>query len=183
MENMETDYEISRLGGRRAYETYKLESFQPKSDQQKQALEYCTNFDPKSDNMMLIGPAGTGKTHLAVGTARKFSSDVWKPMEISRHLRASENAEDEHKRIRNLIDWPCIVIDDLGVEKCTEWLTVLLFEIIDGRYQAMSGGLIITANVGLDGLAQRLGDDRISSRLAQMCKRFTFTGHKDQRTK
>lgn len=175
--------EILRLGGLRAYETYKLDLFKPKSEAQNVALEACRSFDPKADNLMLIGPAGTGKTHLAVGAARKFHGVVWKPMEIARKVRAQEGAEKESKVIGNLIECPAIVIDDLGVEKPTEWLTVLLFEIVDGRYQSMRGGLIITANVGLDGLAQRLGDDRISSRLAQMCKRFSFAGVDDARIK
>ena len=171
---------IIHLGGLRAYETYNFENFK-ENEKNKYAISLCREYDPKKDNLLLYGPAGSGKSHLAVATARQFNGIVYKPMEISRELRAARDADKELEIINRFVRYPMLVIDDLGVEKATEFLTVLLFEIIDGRYQAMKGGLIITSNVGLDGLSARLSDDRISSRLSEMCVKVSLNGSKDYR--
>ena len=77
---------------------------------------------------------------------------------------------------------PVLVIDDLGIGRDTEFAFQTLYEIVDGRYMAMKGGLIVTSNLSLDDLAAKLGDDRIPSRLASMCKVIRMTGA-DKRVK
>lgn len=169
-----------RLGGRRAYEDFTAERFKP-SEATQPALDACTAFNPGSDNIYLYGPTGTGKSHLATVAARKYRDPlVTKPVNIIRRIRACESAEGERDVILRCAGEKVLLIDDLGVGRDTEFAVTTIYEIIDGRYQAKSGGLIVTSNLSLDALAQKLGDDRIPSRLAQMCRVFSLTG-KDHR--
>lgn len=166
----------SQLGGRRALDEFTVEKFNP-SDGTRSAFDACRSFNPDTDNIYIHGPTGTGKTHLATIAVRQHRHPhVTKPINITRHIRSCESARDEHDAIRWYVDERILLVDDLGVGKDTEFAVTTIYEIIDGRYRAMSGGLIITSNLSLDALAQKLGDDRIPSRLAQMCRVFFISG-------
>ena len=71
-----------------------------------------------------------------------------------------------------------MVLDDLGVEKTTDWSLQTLYAIIDHRYRNMKK-TIITSNLNLNELSDKLGD-RIASRIAGMCKTIEIKG-KDRR--
>lgn len=179
---MDKERYAQQWGGIRALETYRLDTFMPSSVTQS-AFDFCKAFDAAHDNLYLCGPCGSGKSHLAVGTARRFNGNVWKTTEISRFLRKQESANDEETAIASIAKESVLVIDDIGIEKPTEYMIISLQEIFDMRYQYMPGGLIVTSNLSLDGLAARLCDDHIPSRLAGMCKVFNLKGEPDHRIK
>ena len=177
----ERDQEI--FGGERAFRDYRLETFKP-SEKTAAAFAAAKDFSKTIDNLYFFGPAGTGKTHLAIATARTAPVRYFltiKPMELARRVRAEESASGEGRVIRRYAEAPVLVIDDLGIEKMTEFMASVLYEVIDWRYMNQPSGLIVTSNIGLDGLAARVGDDRIPSRLAQMTKRHSFVGEQDHR--
>ena len=89
---------------------------------------------------------------------------------ICRALRSADNARAEQEIMSRYSKIPVLGIDDIGIEKHTEFVIGVIYEIIDYRYMNRPGGLIVTSNLSLSELAQKLGDDRIPSRLAQMCK-------------
>jgi DNA replication protein DnaC len=163
------------LGGVRSRDEFTRENFTV-TDKNKNAFESCDAFKPKTDNLYLFGATGTGKSHLAIIAARKFwrGALVVKPSEIFRKIRACDGAEEEVSTIGGYAWQEVLVIDDLGVGKDTEFAVTSMYEIIDRRYQLMSGGLIVATNLSPDELAKKLGDDRIPSRLAQMCRGHIF---------
>lgn len=180
-------YQSELLGGRRSLDTYTVEKFRSTSNTQG-AFDFAKSFNYKTDNLYLFGPTGSGKSHLAAIAARKmFEVKVYSPlktisqMDISRTLRACKDAEKEIEVIKELQEVRTLVIEDLGVAKDTEFMMSTLYEIINSRYQNRPGGLIVTSNLSLGDLAKKFNDDRIPSRLAQMCKIFDFTGEKDRR--
>ena len=169
------------LGGIRAFETYTLERFK-QTPANAAAFKALADFNPRKDNIFLAGTVGTGKTHLAVAGARANLPRVafLRQAELSREVRGARDAEQEGEIIRGWASVPVLILDDLGAAKDTEFMVGLLYEIIDWRYMNRPGGLIVTSNRTLDQLAEKLGDDRIPSRLAQMCKVLKMTG-KDHR--
>ena len=175
--------EIDALGGIKAYEEYKLESFKPNTNTQA-AYDAAAAF-ALDRSLFFFGPAGTGKTHLAIAAARKFEgARVVKPMALSREVRMAQDqdgAAGEDRVIKKYSTASPLVIDDLGVAKSTDYSVAVLYEIIDRRCLDRRGGLIVTSNMGLNGLAQKLGDDRTASRLSAMCDRFSFIGEHDHR--
>lgn len=62
-----------------------------------------------------------------------------------------------------------LVLDDLGVEKSTDWSFQALYALISFRYDNMLP-TIFTSNLSLSELAEGLKDDRISSRIEHMCE-------------
>lgn len=166
------EVDIARLGGLMAYEDFTLARY----DNEK-AIRACDGF-PEC-NLYIYGPAGTGKTHLATGVARQFpAASVLKPQRIYRIIRGNgrQSADQEQASINRLVRQPILVIDDLGVDKRTDYSVSTLYEIIDGRIMAKKRGLIVTSNLSLDALAERLGDDRIASRLAGACRIVEIAG-------
>ena len=167
------------LGGERAYSTFTLDAWKP-------AFSVPAEF-PQNLSLYLHGPTGTGKTHLATAIGRaavKFPGliRVRKPSEIYRRVRACEDAAGEIEAVEAFVNSTVLVIDDLGIGRDTEFAFQTLYEIVDGRYMAMVGGLIVTSNLSLNELSAKLGDDRIPSRLASMC-RVIHTAGSDKRVK
>jgi DNA replication protein DnaC len=75
---------------------------------------------------------------------------------------------------------PILFLDDLGSENPTDWVRSTLFILINRRYEN-NLKTYVTSNFSLGELAVHL-DDRISSRLAEMCIGFKMTGD-DRRLK
>ena len=156
------------LGGLRAVSEFTLEKFRG-----KKAIEMCTDFPKQS--LYIFGPTGSGKTHLATGLIRRLGGIVRKPTGILRELRSCSDADAEIQFLEH-ISHCYLVIDELGIEKLTEWAITSLYEIIDRRWMDCPGALIVTANVSLNDLSKKIGDDRITSRLNGMCKIIKLTG-------
>lgn len=147
--------------------------------------------------IFLYGPRGTGKTHLMAALMRNEISnnlvDGVSPISLNRHpylIRVPEfllkiretfnNGRDqtEAEIIKTYSNIDTLYLDDLGVEKSTDWALQVLYLLIDRRYGQMLK-TTISSNYSLDELADRL-DDRISSRIAGMCEVIRMTG-KDRR--
>lgn len=74
--------------------------------------------------------------------------------------------EDVDTYLSKLQKYQYIVLDDLGVEKPTDWVLETLYVIINERYER-NKHVIITSNKNLREIAETVGD-RIASRLAEM---------------
>jgi len=80
-----------------------------------------------------------------------------------------ESLVTEEELVEKYSEIPLLVLDDFGVERTTDWSFQLLYIIINRRYENMKM-TIFTSNFNLTELAEKLGDDRIPSRIQQMCK-------------
>jgi DNA replication protein DnaC len=142
-------------------------------------------------SLFLHGPAGTGKTHLAVALLREhlkefesiFPGRFVEVPELLMEIRDTFREKAEHSEMELLDRYSCcelLVLDDLGAEKPSEWVTQTLYLLINRRYTGEKR-TIVTSNLSLPQLSERLGD-RIVSRLAGMCEVVELTG-KDRRLK
>lgn len=169
----ERDYDIARLGGLLPYENFTLDLYDNKG-----AIVACEGFP--DCNLFIHGKTGTGKTHLAVALIRGVkSSSMIKPQRIMRIIRGSgdQNAEDEQQAINKIVRQRILAIDDLGANKDTEYSMSILYEILDGRLMNKATGLIVTSNLSLDELSLKMGDDRITSRIAGICRIIKLGGN------
>ncbi|CAK0742992.1 putative AAA domain-containing protein [Gammaproteobacteria bacterium] len=172
LEAEERARDIYRLGGLLAYESFTLDRYDNKA-----AIESCSGYPDV--NLYIHGPAGTGKTHLATAIIRSYpGAAVLKPQYINRIVREKTkiSVAAEQAIIERIVRRRNLVIDDLGADKRTEYSGSVLYEVLDGRVMARMTGLIVTSNLSLGALAERLQDDRIPSRLAGLCRVVEIKG-------
>lgn len=74
----------------------------------------------------------------------------------------------EKETIEKYMNVDLLVIDDFLTTKPTEWVIETLYRIINHRYENMKK-TIITSNLSLPEIEERLQDQRITSRIDRMC--------------
>jgi len=62
-----------------------------------------------------------------------------------------------------------LLIDDFGTVKPTDWLLLILYSIINHRYDYLKK-TIFTSNFDLNAAAVSMGDNRLTSRIERMCE-------------
>lgn len=151
------------------------------------AFRFCQEYvltDNVQIGILLYGPCGTGKTHLAVATLRNIISSGESGYFTSvqdilfRVRKAFQNGsgvtESEEHYLNEYVQYPILVMDDFGNEKVTEWSRQVIDYIVYGR-DNIAKPIIVTTNLDLDQISKKI-DARVASRLAGMSRIFHVTG-------
>jgi len=112
-----------------------------------------TQWVNKAHNLMLFGPSGVGKTHIAAAIGRRLSEHGIRVLfsKTTALVARLHIAHNEHKLadlIAKLAKFQLLILDDIGYVKKSEAETSVLFELIADRYE--SGSLLITSNQPFD---------------------------------
>ena len=122
----------------------------PKPIQQKViGLRDNTQWALQADNVLLIGPSGVGKSHIAAALGIHLIEQgvrvKWlQATALVQLLQQARQDLDLMMVMSRLDKYRVLVIDDIGYVKKTDSETQVLFEFIAHRYE--SGSLIITSN-------------------------------------
>jgi DNA replication protein DnaC len=134
---------------------------------------FVAAFPEGGRGLSLAGPAGTGKTHLAVAVTRALidrgvSAVVANVPMLLLTFRGTFSG-DRPARFDQLLDLLCrcehLVLDDLGRERPTEWARETLYLVVNARYQECLA-TSLTTNLSPVELRARLGEP-ILDRLAE----------------
>ncbi len=142
--------------------------------------DYAENFSPASDNVLMVGGAGRGKTLLCgciAGVLVKKGFTVIMKSAYNVFETISKNKfdfkNDFNEDIASLYNCDLLILDDLGTEFVTDYTTSALFDIINTRLNS-GKPMIITANLSLQDMSSKYSD-RIVSRLLTY-KHLLFLG-------
>ncbi len=122
----------------------------------------------RRENIIALGPSGTGKTHIALGLGLAACQKGMKVRFITASAMVHElmEARDEQKLLRlqkQLTNQQLLIIDELGFVPLSKTGAELLFEIISQRYER--GSIIITSNLPFEEWTETFGTERLTGAL------------------
>ena len=139
----------AKLPVSKTFTTLKQKAFSKANQSALAKLQQDTDWAYHADNVLLIGPSGTGKTHIANALGHKLIEQgirckLFSAIGLVQLLQQAKRDLDLMTAMTRLDKYRVIIIDDIGYVKKTDAETHVLFEFIAHRYE--SGSLIITAN-------------------------------------
>lgn len=148
------------------------------------SLRYCTHFlsmKEKGKGILYLGNCGTGKTFLAACIANELINQGFSVLmtNFSRLVNIIFGLkEGKQNYIDSLNSYDLLIIDDLGVERQSEYVAEIVQNIVDSRYRA-GLPLIITTNLTPKDFSADSSDiakSRLYSRISEMCLPVVVSG-------
>jgi DNA replication protein DnaC len=182
-----------------------LENYVPSTESQRSALAAARDVVAGAlRNLVLVGPVGLGKTHLAaavVGAIHARGMDAWReasgaaaspvpalpprPMwgnvaELMNDMRLEIGRPPDDRNAASLAlalgrSRGYVVLDDLGREKITDWTTEVIYVLGNRRYEALLPTIVTTNKTPVELVDN--GYWPIVSRLAQDGRLIELDGY------
>ena len=163
-------------------------AFQPDLDPRKVRDLAALPFLPRhgsttASNVALLGPPGTGKTHIAVALAvaacqAGYSIYFTSLDDCVRQLRAAEAAGRFAKKLQTYLRPSVLVLDEVGYLPCDRAAANMVFQLISRRYER--GSIILTSNKAFSEWGQVFTDDVLATaildRLLHHCDVVAING-------
>jgi DNA replication protein DnaC len=161
---------------------------------------WAAHYPLDQNGLIIIGPSGVGKTHLAVAALMHLVGKGFRCLfsdyrELLKQIQNSYNPAaqtTELDLLRPVFDTDVVLLDDLGAVRPSEWVWDTVSIILNERYNEKRTTIITTnfldgpsaAAEGIQGprragreetLGDRIGE-RMRSRLHEMCRIITLDG-------
>lgn len=165
--NLEFRIRRAHLPYVRRIEEYDFD-FQPSVDKRLIDELSTTAFAQRAENVVLLGPPGVGKTHLAVGLAMKaldagMSVNFTTLSHMITDLERSASHGTLTRRWNAYRNPSLLIIDEIGYMQLDRGQAEILFRIVADRYER--GSIIFTSNKYFSDWGELLSDSVIATAL------------------
>ena len=152
-------------------------AFNPKMERAL-VFELATGrFISRREDALLLGPPGTGKSHLAQAIGRAAILQGYSVLYREAHALVEELADatiagTRKERLAEIAAVPLLIVDDLGMRKLPHSAAEDLLELIMRRYERAS--TLVTSNRPVEDWGKLLGD---TAAVSAMLDRLLHHGH------
>jgi DNA replication protein DnaC len=125
---------------------------------------FDSSFITTPSSLLLIGPSGVGKTHLAVALGTKmvqlgYSVRFVMAQQLVNAVVATATRAELARFIKPLVTCDLLILDEFGYLTLDPKVGPVLYEIIAGRYE--KGATVITSNKSLSTWGDLVGDSAL----------------------
>jgi len=157
----------SRLPAVKTLESFEF-SFQPSIKREQIESLHELHFVDRKENVVLLGPPGVGKTHLAISLAiaaaqrgrRVYYGTL---IDLISSLEEAQAAGRLAQRLAVLTHPSLLVVDEIGYLPINHPGAVLFFQLMNRRYERAS--TVLTSNKGFEEWGEVFGDDVMAAAL------------------
>ncbi|WP_455056151.1 ATP-binding protein [Merdimonas faecis] len=132
------------------FSRFKTESLAPATTRKIDMLRNLGFIDAKR-NVIMIGPTGTGKTHLAMAIGYECCKNgigayFIKMKELQDKFHKALMVGDSGKALDSLTKYTCLILDEVGYCKFSKEETLLFFQLVDRFSSKEKGCIVLTSN-------------------------------------
>lgn len=140
--------------------------FQPAVDKAKIDYLATCEFIRNKETILLLGPPGVGKSHLAVGLGVRaielgYSVSYYTMEELLSALKKRQDVPVTKHTRNGYMKNALVIVDELGYQSLDRRETHLFFQFISARY--MKGSIILTSNRSVREWVHIFADDEMAT--------------------